>query len=566
MCKTQQLLALFALITIASVTHSQCDSLRYKSQVFDTITPHLDVKYGEAPVWSFPYENTDLYMDIYLPENDYISNRPLMLWVHPGGFLSGDKTAEDMVALCDSFARQGYVTATIGYRLGFNPLSAESAERAVYRGTQDMRAAIRYLKENASTYGIDTNYTFIGGSSAGGFAALHTAYLDQDEAPSSIGGQWSSPDLGCLDCEGNTYSHGINLKGYTNLWGAIGDSLWINSNETVPGLLVHGTDDGTVPYGVGHPFGVFTTPITHGSRSISNQLNNLSIAHEKYIIPGEGHEPHGVDNGTWNNPPTPYWDTIFDKINAHYFSIIKPEIVPIIGQEEVCTNDTLTFKSSINTDFELCWEIDNGNIVNSAGDSVQVVFTSTGQANLSVRAFSEIKAPSDRIEKSIVVYESPTIDLIAEMDGMEVTFSPTATGFVNYLWNFGDGNSSSSFSPSHTYDSPGNYFISLTVVDQNGCSATKDSLMDFSTLSVFSDNINSNVDLYPNPVESEFKISSSHQMDKLIIYSVSGSQLMKTEINDQNAKVNVEDFPSGIYMVTVFFNNQEAERLKIVKD
>src|SRR5690554_8203526 len=91
-----------------------------------------------------------------------------------------------MMALCDSFARRGYVTATIDYRKGFNPLSNTSAERAVYRGTQDLRAAIRFLKEKHNTYGIDTNYTFIGGSSAGAFAVIHTIYMDQNEAPSSI--------------------------------------------------------------------------------------------------------------------------------------------------------------------------------------------------------------------------------------------------------------------------------------------------------------------------------------------------------------------------------------------
>ncbi|MDB9806208.1 alpha/beta hydrolase fold domain-containing protein, partial [Crocinitomicaceae bacterium] len=96
--------------------------------------------------------------------------------------------ADDMVALCDSFARKGFVTASIGYRKGFNPLSQSSAVRAVYRGTQDARAAIRYLKEFATTYGIDTNYTFVGGSSAGGFMALHTAYLTDAEAPSDIQG------------------------------------------------------------------------------------------------------------------------------------------------------------------------------------------------------------------------------------------------------------------------------------------------------------------------------------------------------------------------------------------
>jgi acetyl esterase/lipase len=142
------LLAVFAMLqTVTNVAYGQCDTNRYKTPIFNAVFKHADILYGEGQVWNIPYNNTDLKMDIYEPIGDTLLQRPLMLWVHPGGFLLGDKGVDDMVALCDSFAKRGYVTASIGYRLGFNPASAESAERAVYRGTQDIRAAIRYFKE-----------------------------------------------------------------------------------------------------------------------------------------------------------------------------------------------------------------------------------------------------------------------------------------------------------------------------------------------------------------------------------------------------------------------------------
>lgn len=74
-----------------------------------------------------------------------------MIWAHPGGFLVGDKQADDMIALCDTFARRGYVTASIMYRLGFNPFDGQSAERAAYRANQDGRAAIRYRRKRRRT-------------------------------------------------------------------------------------------------------------------------------------------------------------------------------------------------------------------------------------------------------------------------------------------------------------------------------------------------------------------------------------------------------------------------------
>src|SRR5699024_5631758 len=113
--------------------------------------------------------------------------------------------------------------------------------------------------------------------------------LDQDEMYSSINAGLGYPALGCLDCTGNDYNHNMDITGYVSLWGAIGDSTWIQADETTPGLLVHGTSDGTVPFGIGHPFGVPTMPKTQGSRPIHNQLNHLGIPHEYYFVEGEGH-------------------------------------------------------------------------------------------------------------------------------------------------------------------------------------------------------------------------------------------------------------------------------------
>ena len=99
-----------------------------------------------------------------------------------------------MVAMCDSFARKGYVTATIDYRLGMGatvnwflgiPFGIQVNEingyRAAYRGMQDTRAAIRFLKHNADIYGIDTSKIYVTGSSAGGILALNNIYLDKNE-------------------------------------------------------------------------------------------------------------------------------------------------------------------------------------------------------------------------------------------------------------------------------------------------------------------------------------------------------------------------------------------------
>ena len=163
---------------------------RYTSPVFSEIEINTNVIYGNAPALLFPYilesltMDEDLLMDIYLPVGDTLSKRPVLLCMHSGAFLTGSKLAEDMVAFCDSMAHRGYVTASIDYRLGMNPLSSASSIRAVYRGLQDGRTAIRFLKENRNVYNIDTNNIYMLGSSAGSFVGLHNIFLDtEDERP-----------------------------------------------------------------------------------------------------------------------------------------------------------------------------------------------------------------------------------------------------------------------------------------------------------------------------------------------------------------------------------------------
>ncbi len=53
-----------------------------------------------------------------------------------------------------------------------------------------------------------------------------------------------------------------------------------------------------------------------------------------------------------------------------------------------------------------------------------------------------------------------------------VTFTNSTTGAVSYLWNFGDGTTSTAFSPSHTYSSFGTYTVTMTATGANGCTST----------------------------------------------------------------------------------------------
>lgn len=108
------------------------------------------------------YANQDpqQVMDIIRPREPAV--RPAILAIHGGGFRAGSRKGYE--ATCVKLAQRGYVCATADYRLA----PAAKFPAAIY----DVKAAVRYLRANASRLGIDPNKIGVMGGSAGGHLAL----------------------------------------------------------------------------------------------------------------------------------------------------------------------------------------------------------------------------------------------------------------------------------------------------------------------------------------------------------------------------------------------------------
>jgi predicted esterase len=158
---------------------------RYRAQIFPGATS-TTATYRTANdlITGLP---TALKLDLYRPAGDIATSRPLLVWVHGGGFASGNRSS--MASESIAYARLGYVTATISYRLDAGnkcllvqagaftgaALVTERArcERAILAARDDAAAAIAWLRANAAAYGIDATRVAIGGSSAGAVTAIH---------------------------------------------------------------------------------------------------------------------------------------------------------------------------------------------------------------------------------------------------------------------------------------------------------------------------------------------------------------------------------------------------------
>ena len=214
-------------ITLLSIqAFAQCDG-RYENEIFSSFTK-TEVEFTNVYDWSIT--NSGLDMDVYTPDGDSYTERPLIIFAHGGSFWSGNKTNPMMVALCESFAKRGYVAASIQYRLTsiWNLTDSMHMLQTVMNGISDAKAAIRYFRKDAATngniFGIDPNQIYIGGYSAGAILAVNLAYInDTVGVPSHL-----IPIINTSGgLEGNSGNPGYSsdVKAVVNVAGAVYKSI-----------------------------------------------------------------------------------------------------------------------------------------------------------------------------------------------------------------------------------------------------------------------------------------------------------------------------------------------------
>ncbi|MBM7786745.1 alpha/beta hydrolase [Tenggerimyces flavus] len=184
------------------------------------------------PVW----EGT-LYLDLLLPRP--ANQAPAVVYLHGGGWRNGERSAGLHPWVGPLLAAHGFVVANVTYRLsGRAPFPAQ---------LDDVRAAVRWLRANASTYGIDPDRIGAMGDSAGGQLALLLASTAEVQA---VVARCAPTDFAAMPLDGED-------EYLTPLFGGPRDATAELRRQASPlthvhagvppTLLVHGELDETVP-------------------------------------------------------------------------------------------------------------------------------------------------------------------------------------------------------------------------------------------------------------------------------------------------------------------------------
>lgn len=262
MNKVLYILALIYLIAVNIFNTSASEKLnpgdepkRYIDPIFENITIQKDILFGE--VINFKGENEKLHLDIYTPDNDNQTNRPVILWIHGGGFRIGnDKSQGYIVKMATEFAKRGYVCISIDYRVRTNPKDDKTG--TLTQALEDAMSGLNWIRKNSDDLKIDKSKVIVGGGSAGGMLAVNLCYKDQTENE-----KWDKS----------------GIIGLVNLWGSPDESynMFEIDKKDPPTIIVHGTSDELVPY--------------KNSVLLKNELEKTGIKNELVTIEGAGHTP-----------------------------------------------------------------------------------------------------------------------------------------------------------------------------------------------------------------------------------------------------------------------------------
>ncbi|MFC8520319.1 prolyl oligopeptidase family serine peptidase [Streptomyces sp. NPDC057257] len=252
---------------------------------------------------------TDLKLDIQVPRS--AGRKPLVVFITGGEWVMAERTGN--LDQRTYIADQGYAVASVQYRT--------TTSGATYKDAlADVKSALRYLRANAATYGIDTDHVFVWGQSAGGYLAAMTGVTNGDTAydvgdhldqssevqgvvdefgPANLSKIASDYDQAAQDSNyaaGNSAAQWVygpattrSVREYTSEVAAADPATHISSS-TPPFLLLHGSADRLVS--PSQTLNLFTA------------LKDKGVDAQRVVLTGAGHGDLSIPAGSGASPST----------------------------------------------------------------------------------------------------------------------------------------------------------------------------------------------------------------------------------------------------------------------
>ena len=233
----------------------------------------LNVSYGT---------DTMQRMDFYLPANRSADSTPVLVLIHGGGWVYGDKAEFATAVPILQQKLPQYAIVNLNYRL------ANQVTNHFPTQENDIQAALRHIVAASAEYGVSKNMVLLGASAGAHLALLQAYKYNSPVVPKAVISFFGPADMTALY---NSQSNAYYKMGMQVLVGGtpatkpdvfqLASPIYFVGKQKVPTLLLHGGRDGLVPLSQ--------------SQALKQKLEKENVPVDLVIYPAEGHGWHGAN-------------------------------------------------------------------------------------------------------------------------------------------------------------------------------------------------------------------------------------------------------------------------------
>jgi len=180
----------------------------------------------------------------------------------------------------------------------------------------------------------------------------------------------------------------------------------------------------------------------------------------------------------------------------------------------------------------------------------------------------KITDQSEVLYSSLARLEGASVDFLHTVNTTSVNFESFILGGTDFIWDFGDGNTSTEANPVHEYAESGIYTVKL-ILQSDLCGEIM-MQKDIDVIVLGINDVNNNLSFYPNPAENLIQIHSSAESllnSRIQVTSLDGKLMQEEAINTngQSFELRLNSLKSGMYLLLIKTNEHQYQHKLFIK-
>lgn len=341
-----------------------------------------------------------------------------------------------------------------------------------------------------------------------------------------------------------------------------GGSIVIEPNT----ITTSGTDYYLVRFGDFPSNGLTMTLVNNGSDTVACgsstqlQMNATPLTNIRYFW--------SADNDTIPGPFYGATQSASPKMNSTYYAVaynstcvvkdsikvfVEPVFVDAGSDTVVCAGAQLQLNGNTLSNASYQWSPSAGLNFDTIPDPVLTV-SNTVALSYEITNLQGCKN-SDTLY--VMAIQDPQAAFSSVVNNLKIDFTNLSLNGLDFHWDFGDGLTDTTFSPSHTYASPGTYDVCLIVT--NDCDS--DTLcQQFIMTGVGLETVNQNLSIYITQNDIRI-VRTGGSVAEVLVMDLSGRKLLFYETEESNFVISKSLLPKGVYIINIRDESGQISRL-----